>query len=500
MHLPTAFSIHRHVHRHIRPAVVFYLLFSWLTTHAQVGDLPRTRPETVGISTPTVNRLMDSLMALPRTSIHSLIVMRHGQVAYEAYPIPFRAESMHTMYSCSKTFVAAAVGIAIEEGRLRTDSRVADFFPMTHPDSTNYRQMTVRDLLTMASGIAPDWNFRNTETQWTRFWLSKPIGSPGRKFKYDSMCTYLLSVILQKVTGQRLIDYLKPRLFDPLHITQVGWEESPENIDTGGWGLHIQAESLAKFGQLLLQGGRWQSRQLIPKTWVDEMMKKQIESGGPGYGYQMWCCEYPGAARADGAYGQYILVVPDKDMVVVITECTAINGIRQRRLVWRELLPQVVDTQLPLSYDNKSDHRLLPTPEGSRKAPKRMLRRLTIGLKPNIYAWSEVAVERTGSGITFSYVQEGRRVSLPMIYGRWNTITTPVTPVYSVRAKDRFKGIKGPFALAGSYAFGPDGTLCLRLHYTDWITVLDITIGNLDTSHPTVTLCENHAERPLQLE
>ncbi|MBO1364397.1 serine hydrolase [Prevotella sp. A2931] len=507
---PTFSTHHHHSSSIIRPVAVLCFLFSLLTADAQVDDLPRTRPETVGIPSAAVDRLMDSLMALPRTAIHSLIVMRHGQVAYESYPAPFRAESMHTMYSCSKTFVAAAVGIAISERRLNTDSRVADFFPMDHRNAANYRQMTVRDLLTMASGITPDWDFRNMEPQWTSYWLSKTIDRPGRKFRYDSMCTYLLSAILQKVTGQTLLEYLKPRLFEPLHITRVEWEKSPEGIDTGGWGLYIQAESLAKFGQLLLQGGRWRGRQLIPEAWVKEMMKKQIDNGGPGYGYQMWRCEYPGAVRADGAYGQYILVVPDKDMVVVITECSAINGTRQRRLVWRELLPLVVDTQLPLPHEKKPVQRLLPTPEGSKRAPKRMPRQLAIGLKPNVYAWSEVAVERTGSSVTFSYVQEGRRVSLPMTYGRWNTITTSVTPVYSVRAKDRFKGISGPFTLAGSYAFAPDGTLHIRLHYTDWITLLDITIGNLDTSqptvgtldtfHPTVALRENHAEQPLHLE
>src|SRR3712207_9108548 len=123
--------------------------------------------------------------------------------------------------------------------------------------------------------------------------------------------------------------------------TEVGWEESPEGFNTGGWGLHLQAESLAKFGLLLLQGGLWEGRRLISRAWVEEMMKSQIDNGGLGYGYQKWRCEYPGASRADGAFGKYILAVPDKDMGVVLTECSAIDGVRQRRLVWHHLLPQV---------------------------------------------------------------------------------------------------------------------------------------------------------------
>ena len=459
------------------------LLFA-LPLHAQVGDLPRTCPEAVGIPSRAVSRLMDSLMALPRANMHSLVVMRHGKVAYECYPAPFKAESMHTMYSCSKTFVAAAVGIAIDEGRLRLDSRVADFFPMSHPDSVNLRAMTVRHLLTMSSGIEPDWGFRNTETQWTRCWLSKPIGQPGRLFKYDSMCTYLLSAILQKATGQSTLDYLTARLFQPLHITQVEWEESPEGVDTGGWGLRIQAESLAKFGQLLLQGGRWQGRQLIPEAWVKAMMGKQMDNGGAGYGYQMWRCKHPGAARADGAYGQYILVVPDKQMVVVMTQCSAVDGARQRDLVWRRLLPYVTDGELPSpSASEERRHRKhartmqLPLPQGQSRPPHETPFRQDRPLPPNDCGWQQLEIHQDASNrLTLSYVQDGRRVALPMIYGRWNTVSTPVTPVYSIGAQGRFRVIRGPFALSGGYAFRPDGTLHIRLHYTDWMTVVDLLV------------------------
>lgn len=473
------------------------LLTAFLSGHSQVGHLPRTTPESVGIPSRALARLTDSLMALPRTALHSLVVLRHGKVAYECYPQPFSAESGHTLYSCSKTFVAAAIGIAIDEGLLRLDSPVANFFPMTHRDSVNYRRMTVRHLLTMSSGITPDWNFRNVERLWTHYWLSKPVATPGNRFQYDSMCTYLLSAILQKATGMTTLDYLKARLFTPMNITEVGWEESPEGFNTGGWGLHLQAESLAKFGLLLLQGGKWQGRQLISRAWVEEMMKPQIDNGGAGYGYQMWRCEYPGASRADGAYGQYILVVPDKDMVVVITECSAIDGVRQRRLVWNHLLPQVKDTWTPISDDSNrhfrrlATSRRLPLPEGKRRPPRHMPRSVTLPLENNAQGWSSLRIERTATGLIFSYQQQGKQVRLPMTYGQWTTTRTPVTPPYSIHAQDRFKGIAAPFTVAAGYGFTSDGTLHLRLHYTNWITVVDITIRHLNTPHPSVTIHEN---------
>ena len=140
-----------------------------------------------------------------------------------------------------------------------------------------------------------------------------------------------------------------------MHITDVSWEVSPEGVNTGGWGVYLQSESLAKLGQLLLNRGMWEGKQLLPADWVDLMMAKQSDTGsfGYGYGYHMWLCEYPGAVRVDGALGQYALIIPDKDMVVVITECSIIDGITQRRLVWNRLLPAVGDEPLTPGKDYK---------------------------------------------------------------------------------------------------------------------------------------------------
>lgn len=251
---------------------LFLGLLLSLSVHAQVNELQRSTPEAEGVPSKAIIALFDSLTALPKTDIHSVMVLRHGKVIGEIYPAPFAPEYRHTMYSCSKTFVGAAVGLAVADNRLRLTDRVGAFFPELLPDSVsvNLADMTVRDLLTMTSGITTDWNMRNLTPDWIRTYLAKPVKVPGKKFEYDSICSYVLSAIVQKVTGMTLLDYLKLKLFTPMNITEVAWEVSPEGYNTGGWGLHIQSESLAKFGLLLLNHGVWEGKQLLPASWVEQ--------------------------------------------------------------------------------------------------------------------------------------------------------------------------------------------------------------------------------------
>ena len=218
--------------------------------------LERTTPEMQGVPSRAVEALFDSLTSMPDVDIHSVMVLRHGKVIGEIYPQPFAPQYRHTVYSVSKTFTAAAVGIAISENRLRLTDRVAAFFPELLPDSISLRlaQITVDDLLTMRSGIIPDRELRNHATEWRRAFLAKPIkGEPGSSFNYDSLNSYMLSAIVQRVTGMTSFDYLNSHVFVPMGITDIAWELSPEGISTGGWGVYASSESLAMFGQLLLQ-------------------------------------------------------------------------------------------------------------------------------------------------------------------------------------------------------------------------------------------------------
>lgn len=455
-----------------------------LTVHAQVHELQRSTPEAEGVPSGAIIALFDSLAALPETDIHSVMVLRHGKVIGEIYPAPFAPEYRHTMYSCSKTFVGAAVGLAIAENRLRLADRVGTFFPESLPGtiSGNLAAMTVRDLLTMTSGITPDWNMRNVTPGWIRAYLAKPVNTPGQKFEYDSICSYLLSAIVQKVTGMTLLDYLKLKLFTPMNITDVAWEISPEGYNTGGWGLYIQSESLAKFGLLLLNRGVWKGEQLIPASWVEEMSSKQVEAGDEDYGYQMWLCDYPGAVRADGALGQYILVIPAKDMVVVITECTLINGRNQRGLVWNRLLPEVGDEVLPTGKDYKKLRKkqtayALPVVQGeaSSSASARYEGK-SITLDSNKYGWKSLNLRFRQKEVALAVTDEkGVSYELSFGYKQWLKNSIDSHPPYSIAPIGCFKGIEGPFRVAGSYAWPSAATLRLKAHYVDWVSALGIT-------------------------
>ena len=273
---------------------LFFLALSLLasaTVSAQIRELERSTPEAEGVPSGAVIALMDSLMGLPKTDIHSVMVLRHGKVIAEAYPAPFAPEYRHTVFSCSKTFVSAAVGLAISENRLRLTDRVASFFSDQLPDSisANLADMTVRNLLNMTSGVTPDWNMRNVRTDWIKGYLGKQVKVPGEHFDYDSMSSYILSAIVQKVTGMKVLDYLRMKLFEPMHITDISWEVSPEGINTGGWGVYIQSESLAKFGQLLLNRGDGKGKQLLPAGWVYQIMAKQSDTGSFGMAMAIIC-------------------------------------------------------------------------------------------------------------------------------------------------------------------------------------------------------------------
>lgn len=483
---------------------VFCALLFTTSSVAQTFDLPRTTPERMGIDSKVVSVLFDSILAMPKNDIHSVMILRHDSVLAEIYPKPFEAKYKHTMYSCSKTFVAAAVGIAISENRLRLTDRVATFFPDELPDtlSDNLASMTIRDLLTMSSGIEPDWVLRNHGTDWTKRLLTKPVAEPGKKFKYDSLCTYLLSAIVQKVTGQLLLDYLQDRIFNALNIHDVAWEQSPEGVNTGGWGLYIQSESLAKFGLLLLHRGKWHDRQLIPAAWVDEMMKVQIETGYDSYGYQMWQCNYPGVFRADGALGQYVMIVPKEDMVIVITECNSGDGAHLRDLFWRDLMPAIKSQPLRESRRTKRLQKRrdqLRTPMGKRSSENiKTIANQRYALPDNPYGWKQLSVKREGNRLVLNLLcDSGRELRLPLGYRSWLSTTTDEKPFYTVWAVDRFKGIDGPFHIAGSYAWTSGSKLAVRLQYTNWVSALDL---KFDFTTQMLSVRENNSDQGKDLK
>ena len=457
--------------------------------NAQINELPRSTPEEQGVPSKALVALFDSLHVMPGTDIHSMIVMRHGKVVGEFYPAPFAPEYQHTQYSSSKTLVSLAVGIAIDENRLRLTDRVAAFFPEHLPDSisTNLAAMTLEDLLTMQSGIKPDWGMRAKVTNWVETFLSKPVvNKPGEVFAYDSMVTYMISAIVQKVTGKTVLKYLKEKLFGPMGITEVNWEISPEGINTGGWGLHIQSESLAKVGQMWLDGGVWDGKQLVSKEWIEQMGTKHANGGDYGYGYQVWMCKYPSAVRADGALGQYVIVVPQKDVVIVLTEASFTNGKPQRGLIWDKFLPALADGPLPASKDyellkkKQAAYTLeLPAGKAVSSVEKKIVGKKIVIPGKNVpianYGWKEVSLEKVGKQQMLMHIvmQDGSTYTQKLGYRNWETSEIAGYPPYSLNPIDWKKGLEGPFYASASYGWEKN-TLNTSFHYVNWVTSIHI--------------------------
>jgi CubicO group peptidase (beta-lactamase class C family) len=191
---------------------------------------------------------------------------------------------------------------------------------------------------------------RDKQDSWEKLFLAHPIpNKPGTKFVYCSMATYMLSSIVRKTTGENLMDYLKPRLFEPLRIEGVRWESSPNGTNVGGWGMYCKTEDMAKLGQLLLQKGKWNNKQLLPEAWIEEATKAKIlqdptvdpatsdSDWTQGYGYQIWLCRR-NAYRAEGRDCQFVIVMPDQKAVVVMTSLFNDN-VGQLNLVWDHLFP-----------------------------------------------------------------------------------------------------------------------------------------------------------------
>ena len=259
------------------------------------------------------------------------------------------------------------------------------FFPDDAPaePSNNLKAMRVSDLLRMSTGQQAE-PARTADQPWTKTFLAQPVPfKPGTHFLYNTSATYMLSAIVQKATGMTVLDYLKPRLFEPLGIEHPTWETSPQGISTGGYGLSIRTEDIARFGQLYLQKGKWQGKQLVPEAWVEAATARQTSNGSnpqsdwdQGYGYQFWRCRH-GAYRGDGAFGQYCVVLPEQDAVIAIT-----SGVKDMQavlnLVWDKLLP-AMQSASPLAADEEADKKLEHTLKGlslrSRRAQARRRRR-----------------------------------------------------------------------------------------------------------------------------
>lgn len=331
-----------------------------VVSSVQADPLPRSTPESQGVSSAAIRSFIETANEKIDT-LHSIIIMRHGYIVAEGWWKPEAPEQQHVLHSLSKSFTSTAVGLAVAEGKLSIDDPVLKFFPEDAPaePSNNLKAMRVRDLLTMSTGHQVEAKFTG-DAPWVKTFLAHPVPhKPGAHFQYNTPATYMCSAIVQKVTGQTVLDYLKPRLFEPLGIENPQWGTSPQGITVGGWGLHIRTEDIAKFGQLYLQKGKWNGKQLIPESWIELATSKQVSNGSDpardwdqGYGFQFWRCRH-GAYRGDGAFGQFCVVLPELDAVIAITADTK-DMQAELNVVWDKLLPAFQAAALTANADEEA--------------------------------------------------------------------------------------------------------------------------------------------------
>ena len=318
--------------------------------------LPRSSPESQGISSQSVREFVEAADKI--NTLHSFMIVRHGHVIGEGWWKPEAPDKPHVLHSLSKSFNSTAVGLAIADGKLSLDDPVLKFFPADAPaePSENLKAMKVRDLLTMTCGHETEPKAVGGAPSVKTF-LAQPVPhQPGTHFLYNTMGSYTLSAIVTKVTGQTTLEYLKPRLFQPLGIENPEWPSSPEGNSLGGYGLKLCTEDIAKFGQLYLQKGKWKGKQLIPEKWVEQATSKQVPNDQEGhskigidwqqgYGFQFWRCTH-NAYRGDGAAGQLCVIIPEKDAVIAITADTGNFG-GEMNAIWDKLHPAFRDQPLP---------------------------------------------------------------------------------------------------------------------------------------------------------
>ncbi|MFC7625243.1 serine hydrolase domain-containing protein [Microlunatus sp. GCM10028923] len=326
------------------------------------GPLPSSSPAEQGVAAGHLLRFLDGVEEAEGVELHSLMILRHGHVVADGWWAPYQPDLVHHLYSLSKGFTSAAIGLAEAEGWLALDDPVIKYFPDLDAEITDprSRSILIRHLLIMANGHdVGTWSqtFDVDPSDPVRgFLLMVPDSDPGTVFTYDESCSYTLGAIVQQTTGQTLTEFLRPRLLDPLGIDRFGWVQVAGR-DAGSAGLHATTDAVARLGQLLLQRGHWNGRQLLPESWVAEATRRQISSSGPGpdwqqgYGFQFWMSRH--GYRGDGLFGQFCLVLPEHDAVIVATGASS-DPPALLDLIWTRLLP---------AFDTENTRSAVPGPQ-----------------------------------------------------------------------------------------------------------------------------------------
>ena len=435
--------------------------------------LPRSLPEAQGVSSAALDDFVKALDGIE--GMHGVVVVRHGQVISEGWWNPYDASHPHVLYSLSKSFTSTAVGMAIADGKLSLDDQVLKFFPDDAPakPSDNLKAMRVRDLLMMSTGHQDEPPITPDEVSPKSF-LAQPVPHlPGTHFKYNTAATFMLSAIVQKVTGQTVRDYLRPRLFEPLGIGTPAWDTNFQGISLGGYGLRLRTEDIAKFGQLYLQRGNWNGKQLLRPDWVALATARQTSNGSnpdsdwnQGYGFQFWRCRH-NAFRGDGAFGQYCLVLPDQDAVVAIN-----SGLKDMQavlnVIWDKLLPALQAQPLEPNPEaaKRLRERLAHLDVGpargaatAAQAGKFLDRKYTFAANERNLQGVTLVSSNGGKTLTLVLQQGGKEIRFAAGYREWEKSNAPL----SIDKMAQFAG--EPFG--GTFAWLDDDTCTIKLCAVD---------------------------------
>jgi CubicO group peptidase (beta-lactamase class C family) len=410
-----------------------------------VTQLKRSSPEAEGIPSSAILAFIRALEQHehPLDAVHGFMLLRHGSVAAEGWWTPYGPQSPHSQYSLSKSFTSTGIGLAVDQRLLTLDDPVLKFFPNDAPvnPSENLKTMRVRHLLSMNTGHKEDTTgqvFRGEDDNWPRTFLSLPVDyQPGTWFVYNTAATYMLSAIITKLTGEPLLDYLRPRLFDSLGIENPTWETDPRGVSIGGSGLHIKTEDMARFGQMYLQKGIWDGQRILRPEWVAEATSAHSDNSNTqtnpdwtvGYGYQFWRCRHH-SYRGDGAFGQYCIVMPEQDALLVI-----IGGVRNMQAVldnvWVHLLPAMRPEALPANPQtyreccDKLAALSLPLPKGQPSSPgAEQWSGKTYKLESNDLKLESVAIKFDYERSTLIVRDERGEHSMQVGYAKWLKGTT----------------------------------------------------------------------------
>lgn len=327
---------------------------------------PRSTPEAQGVESEKLSRMMSELLSSENVNLHQLFIVRNGHVILEHAFGAYRPGIWHITYSMCKSFTGMAIGLLHDEGKLNVNDRVLSFFedsntPQAILARLRYRDLTIRHLLTMSTGVSFNEVGAISGNDWVKSYFESSAKFPfGTQFDYNSMNSFILSAIVSRITGKTMFDYLKEKLFAPMGITKVFWESSPTGITKAGWGMFLTPEDAAKLGKLYLDHGMWNGKQLISREWVEESTKPQIATGrddNPFYGYQLWIGNLPGSFMYNGMLGQNVYIYPSLNTIAVVNAGNT------------EVFANGTMTQILRSYlteDFGADHPLPENPAGVR--------------------------------------------------------------------------------------------------------------------------------------